>query len=254
MTVGVTGASGLLGRAIVSLLRKTGREVVAFSRQPGSSNERRFAAPLDTSDLDAVIHLAGEPILGVWTAGKRRRILASRESGTRMVAQAIRSAEHPPSVLVSASGVNYYGDRGDEELSEDASGGEGFLAHVVCRWEDAAMAAAGEATRVVCLRLGMVLAAEGGAGKLLYRMFRAGLGGRVGSGRQWMPWIHIDDAAALFVHALDCEGLQGPVNAVAPGVVTNAEFTRAMARVARRPAILPAPAFALRAALGGLSD
>jgi uncharacterized protein (TIGR01777 family) len=171
-----------------------------------------------------------------------------------MVVEAIRSMQCPPAVLVSASGANYYGDSGNAELSEEAPAGAGFLSEVVCRWEGAAMQAESEATRVACLRLGMVLAADGGAAKLLFRLFRSGLGGRVGSGRQWMPWIHIDDAAALFVHALDCQRLGGPVNAVAPGVVTNAEFTKAMARVARRPAILPVPALALRTVLGGLSD
>lgn len=251
--VGVTGASGLLGRAIVARLQAAGNEVIFFSRDPQSCETRRFAEPLDVEGLDAVIHLAGEPILGVWTGEKKRRILESREQGTRLVAEAIRSAQRPPAVLVSASGANYYGDSGDAELSEEAPPGGGFLSEVVQSWEGAALAA-GKDTRVVCLRLGMVLAAHGGAGKMLYQMFRCGLGGRVGSGRQWMPWIHIDDAAALFVYALDCAGLQGPVNAVSPGVVTNLEFTRAMARVARRPAMLPAPAFALRTLLGGLSD
>ena len=253
--VGVTGASGLLGKAVVLRLEAAGCRVVPFSREPRSAEARKFTAPLDVNGLDAIIHLAGEPIFGLWTAKKKQKILESREAGTRMVVAAIRSAERPPAVLISASGANYYGDRGSEELSEDAPAGVGFLSEVVTKWEAAAATAtAEETTRVVMLRLGMVLASEGGAGRLLYRMFRSGLGGRVGSGRQWMPWIHLEDAAALFVHALDCLSLDGPVNAASPRSVTNAEFTKAMARVARRPAILPAPAFALRLALGGLSD
>ena len=253
-TIGITGASGLLGRAIAEAVTGAGHRVVLYSRSPTDAQIRAYAEPMDLSGLDALIHLAGEPIVGRWTAAKRDRILTSREDGTAMVARAIREAEHPPGVLVCASGANFYGDRGDELLDESATSGEGFLAEVVARWEAAAQEASGDGTRVVMMRLGMVLSDRGGAGQLLHRLFRLGLGGRVGSGRQWMSWIHIRDAANLFLHAVGEDYLAGPVNAVSPTPATNAEFTRAMAGTTRRPAILPAPAAALRLVLGDMAD
>jgi uncharacterized protein (TIGR01777 family) len=189
----------------------------------------------------------------VWTRAKKERIRASRVGGTRAVAAAIRGALAPPSVLACASGVGYYGDRGDERLDESSAPGGGFLASVVQEWEEAAASAA-PPTRVACLRFGMVLGKGGGALPVIARLFRLGLGGRVGSGHQWMPWVHVRDAAGLVLHAVENPDCRGPVNAVAPGAVTNAGFTRELAEVLHRPAVVPAPAFAVRLLAGQLSE
>jgi len=255
MKIGITGATGLLGKHATQLLESLGHEIIGFSRSaPLDSKTRRFADPLDVSGLDAVVHLAGEPIMGLWTKAKRQRILESRDEGTQIVARAIQEATDPPTILVSASGTNGYGHRGDDELTESEPFGEGFLQDVVKRWESAAEQAASPDTRVTMLRFGMILAREGGAGKMLHKIFRTGLAGRVGSGNQWMPWIHIEDAVRMIAFALETDSLCGPCNACSPHPVTNSEFTTAMASVANRPALIPAPAFALRLGMGELSQ
>ncbi|MGH9541525.1 MAG: TIGR01777 family oxidoreductase, partial [Terriglobales bacterium] len=214
-----------------------------------------------------VVNLAGASIgAGRWRAARRRLLTESRVATTERLARALREMPRPPRVLVSASAVGYYGDRGDEALTESSAAGGGFLATLVAAWEAAALAAVqraapranGSAMRVVLPRFGVVLSAQGGALARLLPLFRLGLGGRLGTGRQWMPWIALDDAVGVIRAALpdqpDAERYRGPINVVAPQTVTNAEFTRALAAVLRRPAVLPAPAPLLRLALGRLGD
>jgi hypothetical protein len=254
MRLGITGASGFIGGQVARLAAVGGWEVVPFSRQPRDARTRRLVPgePADVDGLDAVLHLAGEPVVGRWTPEKRRRIMDSRVMGTRSVAEGFARAAHPPRVLVSSSGIGYYGDTGDHEVTEDAPPGRGFLAEVCRAWEREAMEVRN--ARVVILRIGLVLGRGGGTMQRLLPVFRAGLGGRLGSGRQWMSCIHVDDIAGLAMWAIGQEGLVGPVNAVMPRPVTNADFTRLLARAVHRPAILPAPAFVLRTLLGAMSS
>jgi uncharacterized protein (TIGR01777 family) len=255
MRIGLTGASGLIGREIIRQARNQQNAVVAFSRNrdrtiSGSAQVRAFGPEMDLSGLDALIHLAGEPIIGLWTAAKQRRILDSRVQGTRWLVESAIRAKQPPSVLVSASGINIYGNRGDEHLPESAAiGNSGFLRNVAVAWEQEAQRAHSAGVRVVCVRIAMVLGKEAGALPLMARVFRFGGGGRLGTGRQWMPWIHIRDVAALFLHAARTELLKGPINGCAPNPVRNADFTRILGKIVRRPTIFPVPAFILRAAL-----
>lgn len=250
---------------MLAALGARGDRVVAYSRSPGDTiagadEVRGFRedGALDLDGLDAVVHLAGESIFGVWTAAKRERIRRSRVVPTRGLAARIAeaaSAGRGPLVLVCASAAGWYGDRGDEVLNESAGSGDGFLASVCRDWEAAAATAgSGSGAREVRLRFGMVLGRGGGAASLLGKVFGLGLGGTIGDGRQWMPWIHLDDAAGLVLHALDTASLSGAVNAVAPGVVRNREFTECLARRLRRPAVLPAPRFVVRGVLGDLSE
>jgi len=260
MRIGLTGASGFIGREIIRQARNQRDAVVAFSRHldrtiSGSAQVRVFGPEMDLSGLDAVIHLAGEPIIGLWTATKQRRILDSRVQGTRWLVESANRAKPPPAVLVSASGINIYGDRGDERLPESAAiGNSGFLRKVAVAWEQEAQRACSAGVRVVCVRIAMVLGKEAGALPLMARVFRLGGGGRLGTGRQWMPWIHIRDLAALFLHASRTELLKGPINGCAPNPVRNADFTRILGKIVRRPTIFPVPAFILRTALGNESS
>lgn len=263
----VTGATGLVGRRLVRRLVADGWSVRAVTRSPASA---RLPAGVEAVGWDGVrvpaqglagvagvVHLAGEPVFGgPLTRSRRERIRASRVDSTRALVAAMADlpAEERPRVLVCASAVGYYGTRGEEPLPESASPGRGFLSEVCVAWEEAARAAARHGTRVVSLRIGIVLAAEGGALLPMARAFRFGLGGRLGDGRQWFPWIHVDDLVAMIREALTDERWSGPVNAVAPNPVRNAELTQALARAVRRPALLPVPAFALRALLGELAD
>jgi len=260
----VTGATGLIGLRVVERL---GRAVV-LSRDPEQARRALPAAeaypwvpeagppPADAlRELDAVIHLAGEPVAeGRWTADKKRRIRDSRVLGTRHLIAGLAAQELRPRVLVSASAVGYYGDRADEELDETAAAGTGFLAEVCVAWEREALAAERLGIRVVCLRTGIVLAPGGGALARMLPAFRLGAGGKLGSGRQWMPWVHVDDVVGILLHALREERVRGPLNAVGPRPVTNAELTRALGRALHRPAVLAVPAFALRVAFGELSE
>jgi hypothetical protein len=262
----LTGASGLVGGALAEALAGAGRPLRLVSRAPERLPARAGVEAvgwdglrLEPKALDgaaAVVHLAGEPIFGgLPTAARRERIWSSRIDSTRHLVRAIGAlpASQRPDTLVCASAVGFYGDRGDETLAEAALPGDGFLAELCVAWEGEAAAAAEHGVRVVQLRFGVVLSREGGALPALARAFRLGLGGRIGSGRQWFAWIHRDDAVGLARTALEDARLRGPLNAVAPDSVRNAVFTREMARAVRRPALLPLPAPLLRLALGPLS-
>jgi len=256
--IAVTGASGFLGRAILRVAHERGHEVVAFSRTPerdvrGAIETRRFdfeKAP-DFHGCEAVVHLAGEPILGLWTSRKKRDIMTSRVRGTRRVVEGIERMPDKPEVFVSASAVGIYEDGGDGELSESAPKATDFIGATCEAWENEAAQAKG--TRVVSLRLPPVLGRDGGMLKLLKRVFAFGLGGPLGNGQQWMPWIHLEDLARLVIFSIEDMNVRGAVNAVASWPVRNEEFTRTLARVMKRPAVLRVPAWALKLTLRGLS-
>jgi uncharacterized protein (TIGR01777 family) len=266
MLVAVTGASGLIGTALVERLRAEGHRVLRVTRSAATEPDRLHWDPaagrLDPDALakaDAVVHLAAANIGDKlrWTARTKREILETRVEGTGLVARTmaeLAKGAGGPRVLVCASGAHYYGDRGDEPLTEASGGGRGFLAGVVRRWEAAADPAREAGLRVVHLRTGPVQTANGAGLPRQALMFRLGVGGRFGSGRQWLSWIALDDIAGAYLHALVRDDLAGPVNAVAPNPVTNAEFTATLARVVRRPALLHVPAFAPRLVLGEFAD
>jgi uncharacterized protein (TIGR01777 family) len=202
------------------------------------------------SGFDVVVHLAGESVVGRWTDAKKKAIRDSRVLGTRNLATALAACEAKPRVFVCASAIGFYGDRGEEVLTEDSPAGRGFLPEVCDEWEDASRIATEAGIRTVNIRIGLVLSPEGGAlGKML-TPFKFGLGGRIGSGRQWSSWIHVDDIVGAVRYAISNESLSGPINLVAPDAVRNAEFTKVLASVLRRPAIFPVPGFALRLAFG----
>jgi hypothetical protein len=201
-------------------------------------------SPPNFESCEAIVHLAGESVLGLWTPAKKQRIADSRVLGTRRVAEAIASMQHPPEVLVSGSAIGFYGDGGNTEITESAPSGSGFLAQTSRNWEAEALHA--PASRVVLLRTGLVLAKQGGALPLMARIFKAGLGGKLGSGNQWMAWIHLDDLCRLFLFCVENQSVSGPVNGTAPWPVTNADFTQKLAAKLRRPALFTVPAFALR--------
>lgn len=250
MLLGITGASGFIGRRVIDLALGRGHEVVAFTRSPERAipgcEMRAFsleAAP-DLRGCEAVIHLAGESVVGLWTPGKKRRIRESRVLGTRRIVEAIGKMDAPPEVLVSGSAVGFYPDSGNAELTEKSPSGDGFLAETVRAWEAEALKV--ERTRVVLVRTGIVLGKGGGALAAMTPLFRAGLGGQIADGQQWMPWIHLEDEARLILFAVDNLDVRGPLNATAPWPARNADFTRALARTLRRPAIFRVPALALR--------
>jgi uncharacterized protein (TIGR01777 family) len=246
--VAVTGASGLLGTRLSGALRARGDEVVPLSLRSG-------APAADTiADCAAVVHLAGEPVAQRWTAKARQRIYDSRIEGTRGLVAAIAAADARPRVLVHASGVGYYGAHGDEVVAEDAPPGDDFLARVCRDWEREAQAAAEHGVRVVAVRTGVVLSKSGGALAKMLPPFRLGVGGPVAGGRQYLPWIHIDDVIGVYLAAIDGEAWTGPVNATAPEPVTSAVFSKALGRALHRPAILPVPALAIRALYGDMAE
>ena len=266
--VTVTGATGLLGSRLVRALRDRGDEVTVLSRRPERAREALgpdveahawdpVAGPPPTEALagrHAVVHLAGENVAQRWNDESKRRIRASREQGTRNLVQGLRAADPRPSVLVSASAVGYYGPHGEEELPEDAPPGDDFLARVCIAWEREAQAAQELGMRVVRVRTGVVLDKGGGAlGKML-PFFKAGIGGPVAGGRQLMPWVHADDVAGIYLRAVDDAAWSGPVNATAPGPVTNKAFSKALGRALRRPAIAPVPALAIQVLYGDMSE
>lgn len=259
--VAVTGSHGLVGSSLVALLEGGGHRVTRLVRGQAAEGEIAWdplAGQLDPGALagvDAVVHLAGENIAsGRWTAERKQRILESRVAGTQTISRAMAAAEPRPRVLVSASAIGYYGDRGDELLDETSPPGDGFLADVVQQWEAATGPAAEAGIRVVPLRFGMILSPRGGALAKMLTPFRLGAGGVVGSGRQYWSWITLDDATGAILHALMHDELSGPTNAVSPNPVTNREFTRLLGRVLRRPTVFPMPAFAARLALGEMAD
>ena len=214
----------------------------------------RPIAPSLVSGFNAVIHLSGESVAGRWNAEKKRRIRESRVMSTGNLTEAITKADQKPQALICASAIGFYGNRGDEVLTEDSPPGNSFLAEVSRDWESANAAASSAGIRVVNLRFGIVLAHSGGALKQMLLPFRMGLGGRIGSGRQWWSWIHIEDLVAAVWHVLQRQTVRGPANFTAPNPVTNAEFTRALAHALHRPAILPVPPFAARLAFGEFAD
>lgn len=258
MKIGITGATGFIGARATALAAKRGWDVVVYSRRRGldfpGAEVRPFCEGLDASGLDAILHLAGEPILGLWTAEKKARIMSSRVDGTRWVVEGIARAARPPSVLVSGSAVGYYGDTGDRVADESSPAGLGFLSEVTRAWESEAQRAEASGARVVLLRTGFVLGRGGGAMKSILPVFRAGLGGRLGSGHQWMSPIHVDDIARMALWAIENARVRGPINGVMPGPCTNREFTRALASAVHRPAVFPVPAFLLRALFGGMAE
>ena len=265
MKVAVTGATGLIGSALVPFLSSGGHEAVALRRVSGRSGGDGDVASWDPETgavsaaaldgLDAVVHLAGENIAGGrWTAGRKARIRDSRVDATRRLAEALAASPRPPRTLVAASAIGFYGDRGGEELDESSAPGDGFLPAVCQAWEAAAAPAREAGIRVVHLRIGIVLTPAGGAlGQMLFP-FRMGVGGVIGSGRQYMSWVALDDVLGGILHALRTDDLAGAVNLVAPSPATNAEFTKALGRVLRRPTIFPLPAFGARLVFGEMAD
>ena len=265
-TVLVTGATGLVGRRLVAALRDDQWRVRAVTRRPQGARLPEGVEPVGWDGLRvpggalagcaAVVHLAGEPVFaGRPTRARRERIFKSRIDSTRALVEAIAAlpAGERPAAFVCASAVGYYGSRGDEPLEETAPPGEGFLADLCVAWEQEASAAAEHGVRTTSLRIGLVLAREGGALAPLARIFGLGLGGRTGSGAQWWPWIHVDDLVALCRSALVDPRYRGVLNAVAPNPIRNRDFARELARRLHRPALLPVPAFVLRALLGEIS-
>ncbi|HZU79072.1 MAG TPA: TIGR01777 family oxidoreductase [Acidimicrobiales bacterium] len=259
MRVLVSGSSGLIGRALCASLARSGHEVRRLVRtaDPTAADAVGWdprSGAVDRAGLEgteAVVHLAGAGIGDRrWTAGRKIELLSSRVEGTAAVVAAVSAMDPPPAVLVSASAIGFYGDRGEEELTEESTPGSGFLADLCRRWEAAAGEAEAAGIRVVLLRSGIVLAPRGGALGRQLPLFRAGLGGRLGSGRQWTSWISLDDEVRVVEHALADEALRGPVNAVAPAPVRNREFTAELGRALHRPAVLAVPAPVLRLALG----
>ena len=259
MHIGVTGASGLIGGRIIDLALRRGHEVVAFTRHPEKGipgcTMRAFSLEVspDISGCDALIHLAGESPIGLWTPAKKRRIAESRILGTRRMVEAIAAADKKPEVLVNGSAIGFYGERGEEELTEASPHGVGFLADTVEKWETEALRASGE-VRVVLMRTAVVLAQKSGALPMMSLPFRFGLGARLGDGQQWMSWIHLEDVARLALFAVENLDVRGPMNASAPWPVRNADFTRMLAARLHRPAFLRVPAFLLRTALGDFAE
>ncbi len=267
MKIIVTGATGLIGSKLIRTLISEGHSVTRLVRggsqtfrAPGTSavEWNPDAGRIDGKELeghDAAVHLAGESVAeGRWTPEKKARIRESRVKGTRLLAETLAGLSARPQVLVAASAVGFYGDRGDEVLREESASGTDFLSEVCREWEKAALPASQAGIRVVNLRIGVVLSPDGGALAKMLPPFRLGAGGRIGSGDQYMSWITIDDMVGVILHALKNDSVRGPVNAVAPRPVTNAEFTKTLGRVLGRPTLFPVPAFAARLAFGEMAD
>lgn len=262
MRVVIAGGTGFLGRALGASLNADGHQVTVLSRRARSGPRASVAWTPDGAtgawaavleSADAVVNLAGEGIADArWTAARKQALVDSRLKATASLAAAISQAASPPRAFLSGSGVGYYGPCGDETITEEAPAGHDFLGRLAREWEAAALPAAAR-TRVALLRTGLVLGDEGALAKMRLP-FSLGVGGRLGSGRQWMPWIHVDDWVRMVRHVIDDPRASGPINVCGPAPVTNAEFTRALGRALHRPTIFPVPAFALRLALGELSD
>lgn len=263
MKVLVSGSSGLIGTALVSSLAAGGHQVTRLVRRkarPGSAGEREWdpeGSSFDASGLDgldAVVHLAGESIASRWTEKKKARIRASRVQGTKILCEGLARLQAPARVLVSASAIGYYGDRSDEILDEQSAPGADFLAEVCRAWEAATEPAARAGVRVVHLRNGIVLSSRGGALRQMLPPFKLGLGGRLGSGAQYMSFVALDDVVRIIQHAIATPSLSGPVNTVSPSPVRNAEFTKTLGKVLHRPTVLPVPAPIVRLLLGEMGE
>src|SRR5262249_42899932 len=267
MKILITGATGLIGRSVCRSLIDEGHQVAVLSRRPPAAIDlagviafrwEPVAESPPTAALEgveAVIHLAGEPVAAArWTDEQKRRIRDSRVKGSRILVAGMRATTRPPKVLVSASAVGFYGDRGDEILNESSAPGSGFLSEVCLEWEAEAARARELGVRVALVRTGGALSPAGGALEKMLLPFKLGLGGRLGGGRQWFPWIHIEDVVGIFLHALMSAAVDGPINGVAPGIVTNEEFTRELAAALNRPAFFPVPRLALRALMGEMAE
>jgi uncharacterized protein (TIGR01777 family) len=262
MNVLITGATGLIGSALAPVLRKQGHEVVSLTRSEARRTgefrwdpEQGYVDPAALHGIDAVVHLAGETVAGRWSEDKKRRILESRVNGTRLVSEAIAALGRPPGALVCASAIGVYGDRGDEVITDQSPvSASGFLADVVRAWEAAAQPARDAGIRVVNTRFGIVQSARGGALKTQLPLFKLGLGGPVGGGRQYVSWVSIDDVVGAIGFALARIDISGAVNVTAPVPVSQADYARTLGRVLRRPAVLPAPAFAVRLVLGEFAN
>ena len=263
MKVLITGVSGLVGQALSAKLDADGHQPVALRRSqvigdpeaPMWEPIRRRAWDSEVGYVDAVVHLAGENLAAHrWTPAFKRRIRDSRIVGTTQLCRHLATLNRRPRVLIAASAIGYYGDRGDEILTEHSSAGDGFLAQVCRDWEAACRPALDAGIRVVNLRFGMILSRDGSGLAKVLPLFKLGLGARLGTGRQWMSWITLDDAVAVITRVITDSALTGPVNAVAPNPVTNREYTHTLAAVLKRPAVLAVPAFALRLAMGEMAD
>jgi len=260
MRIAITGATGLIGAALSDSLQNSGHHVTRLSRRPSSEPDFSVWDP-DTGvaegieDAEAIVHLAGENIAGGrWTPGRKQRILDSRVSGTKRLCESLAALPSPPPTLITASAVGFYGDRGSAIIDESSPAGQGFLPEVCQAWEAATAPAQDRGIRTVHLRIGIVLTPNGGALQKMLLPFKLGAGGVLGSGSQYMPWIAIDDVLNATLHVLTSNQVTGPVNAVAPGVVTNRDFTKILGRVLRRPTLIPTPAFAMRLAFGEMAD
>ncbi len=260
MKVAVTGATGLIGSALVPALEQHGHEVMKLVRRTPRAADEREWQPMGepdgalVDDVDAVVHLAAETIKGWWTRHKKERILESRVRGTDMIAKSIAAAQHKTRVFISASATGFYGHRKDEVLTEESDGGRGFLAELAREWERATRPAQQAGVRTVLLRTGIVLSGHGGALQAMIPSFRMGMGGPVSNGKQFWPWITLEDVVRAILFALENEALSGPVNVCAPQHTTNREFTRAMGRVMHRPAIFPLPSVVVTLVLGEMGQ
>lgn len=261
MKIVVSGASGLIGSALVPQLRAAGHEVVRLVRRDAPAPDeirwdpaRGQLDPADLTGVDGAVHLAGASVSRRWTQASRRAIRESRVESTTLLAQTLATLSPPPKVLLSGSAVGFYGDTGDRATGEEGPRGEGFLAEVVGDWEAAAHPAMAAGIRVCRLRTGIVLARQGGALHLQLPIFKLGLGGRLGNGRQFTSWITLEDEVAAIGFLLTADDVSGPVNLVAPNPVTNREFTKALAAALHRPAVMAVPAIALRLALDGFAE
>ncbi len=260
MRIGITGVTGFVGQRLAERAKAEGWDVVGYTRRsdrsiPNVTETRNYGQP-DISGLDALVHLAGESILGVWTGEKKRRIRESRVSGTRMMVSAMEKLEEDarPKVFVGGSATGYYGDRADDWLPESEPAGEGFLAEVCRDWERETRRAESLGVRTVRGRIGVVLGPGGGSAAMLGTVFKSGLGGKLGDGKQWFPWVGLDDLTRMFMELVRNPSIEGPVNLVSREPVRNAELTATLGRVLKRPAFLPVPAFAVRLVFREMSE
>ncbi len=267
MRVLISGATGFVGRALCRHLIGKGDEVWAFSRRPAQAKaslegvSRVFAWDAASHEpaaeafegVDAVVHLAGESVVGRWTKSKREAIRASRVDSTQLLVAAMAKLATPPTALISASAIGYYGEKGEAEVTEESAPDNDFLGQVAIAWEAAALRAELSGVRVVCLRTGIILGQGGGALQAMLLPFKMGVGGPLGSGKQWWSWVAFDDVIGLIDFALRTPAVEGPLNVTAPTPVRQKDFAKALGKVLHRPAFMPAPAFALKLALGGFS-